>query len=599
MIILPALLPTFYLASEAISCTLTNSHDVCELLVRSNYTVSMHLCFSAVFNVMYGFSFGNITFKDVVYLRKNKVGMDALARIFWNGLANIVSFIVFGMRPKENVNETTTEEWSEFRSQSNDVLKSTKVLQCVLPICWGVLSLVQLSYLIARMERERRLEDNNRSTSTLRQKLRRFAVQLLWGPLMRAAANADEDEVIAMAPIFQFWCLLFCFAFSMLVPLSYYIQEEDHEFAAMCLRLMFELNVPTWALYLVISVFTNLHTESYSGAVRAMLLANCSLLVLANTFYPADGAQGENEGKRFAEGSATSLFLVATAVFVFERWRFVVHYASDRERDKHIVGVVAKIAVTQMPLSILLAAEYYACLSRGRIDMEEEGGMDRCEDLKAGMYPILSISACFCVAQVAFVNLEGTFKLDNLVRLNLSCLEICQALLGIGLTFYSILLFGLRQEDKRAQDWKIIGNQVFSALLFVLAATFVIQAAVAMSAAKRDGKSGILRNTATPRRASSRVSVERARRMSASGPVKVGGALAAGGKNRSKENLFDSEEMLEMKKLSKISIWDGGIKHVNFNPYSEMNRSRAASAVGLAGEGGHAMMNSEFNPGYL
>jgi hypothetical protein len=191
--------------------------------------------------------------------------------------------------------------------------------------------------------------------------------------------------------------------------------------------------LPTCLLYLCLYAFSNLCSTSKFGRSRLLILFFSGLWILADAFLgepdflhkKSKKEVGENElasSEAFVHGHrenylAMGSLTLAIAAFLARRRVLLIATTTKRERLQHVVNVVAQVAVSQLPLSVFFASEYFACLSRYNYDGKEE--TQQCDDLKTGLVPIICMTASIGVAQVSFFvssTLTHNPNLANLLR---------------------------------------------------------------------------------------------------------------------------------------------------------------------------------------
>ncbi|GMH85482.1 hypothetical protein TrVE_jg5317 [Triparma verrucosa] len=70
----------------------------CDGVGTPNNVVMMHLCFSLMYWVFFGFTFGDLTYDDVASLRPETMEFHLIVQIFAMTAATVVSFFIFGLR---------------------------------------------------------------------------------------------------------------------------------------------------------------------------------------------------------------------------------------------------------------------------------------------------------------------------------------------------------------------------------------------------------------------------------------------------------------------------------------------------------------------
>ncbi|GMI19191.1 hypothetical protein TeGR_g2891 [Tetraparma gracilis] len=454
--------PAVYLMGETIGCLSVKGASECDLIFNANFCVNIHLMCHLIFSLLVSYTFQKLTWTDLVTYR----GCDFTTyfRLNVTGTLTVISFFIFGMRPKDST-ATVTDVESQYL-----LLNVTSVMKYVTSFLWIVIFVlfyypVYYGKVVEKAHVSQDWDDHDSSKRVrcwqAMEKRCKVWFDKLVIPHETLRVSPSHTNIvlgIAMTPL-----LLSCF--------YYATSWTDMSFNVLVWKTGYSF-VPACVMYGTVYGYCFIDVEDNRAIKVAYMLP---------VFYTA-----MSTACHLASGSSPTLsviFMVLFAVigpaFMKERTR-AVKKIEAKYRRRHLYGVVTVIGASELPPCIFMSSEYISCLLRAYVTNRTEdtkfsafGGGEpgtACDSLIEGIFPIMVMIVCGGLAKIIDVHYEGkeVLTLKKIMTLTIPADVRSQLLLGSLLSCWAIVNFGMRSEGYETVRGKA------SLVIFVLLNTVMI-----------------------------------------------------------------------------------------------------------------------------
>ena len=434
--------PSVYLMGETLGCMSLKSAKECELTTAANFCVNCHICFHLIFTLLCSYTFQRISWTDMCTFRN--CDFTTYFRLNITGFLTVVSFFIFGMRPKDST-ATLTDADSQYL-----LLNVVSVMKYVIAFLWLFMFTffygpIAVGKVIERAHLEQDWDDHDASRvvscwQSFEKRCKKWFDKLVV-PHERLAVSPSHSSsvlLIALTP-----CLM---------SLFYYATAWSDMTFNTVVWLTGNSLLPATCMYMTVYGYCFIDVEDslaikttfYLPSIYTIMSLLCCIVkgdsVVLSSFYLV-------------------VFTLCSTGLLAERKR-AVKKIDAKFRRRHLYGVVTVIGASELPPCIFMASEYIACLLRAYVMHKRDGGRFSafsadgeeggtvCEELMTGILPIMIMIVAGGVSKVVDVHYEGkdVLTLKKIMTLKIPADIRGQLAMGVALSCWAILNFGMRKE---------------------------------------------------------------------------------------------------------------------------------------------------------
>jgi len=456
--------PAIFLFAETFSChTSEDDHEIaCGRLRESNFAVSFHLLWSAIFYLGTGIVYRHLSMDEILSLRNVDAGF--VVRGLLQSLAWVIGMVMFGSRPRDAPGEGQTEV---ILTMIAGGMKYMVVLIWVVLCVWEIFHTKHKVHTDLVLSGER--EEGEGGGGWVAQRWSR-----VWGRLNEFVKSRAVDGKKARAsPLYSrialLWTWLLSLGPAVAMTVAVIVQGKDSNTANLFFRLSTSAIFVATILY-VAYMLLDLEPDRRVAGINTYVLA---------------GAVWIRVPVAFVMGESPGFSVVAALAYLgFSRFMGGVRLKAsehpvEKERHEHVFTACNAVLKLLAPL-IVMSSEMISCwlksyLESGEVEGELMKEDRQCRGIYYGCDGLMTLIVLTGGLPLLTVNAKSTLALENMCKFKLSIIEVVKVgALGV-FGVYALGCYATRQARDPSDAEPLIKVGMIAALFASFIGGFLLK----------------------------------------------------------------------------------------------------------------------------